>query len=196
MIKFISTFTILCAIFALLYSFFIQNLGVSNFKLKTYFTYLIDFSLYWIGTCCIYTEVWGKSLETENQTKAYSENQIEANRIEMEKAKQKYEQIKQDIDKIRESNIGDIFWTSYNKYVEFLDTLTADKIVCVFNIIIGAMTLSSFFTVLSIMLSENILNRISFLDKYPRILKILRFRNNINRKISKFYLLTHVIVIL
>jgi hypothetical protein len=113
-----------------------------------------------------------------------------------EKAMQMYEHFKQEIEEIRESNIRDIPETAYNKYAEFLDSLTPDKIVCVFNILVGAMTLSSFFTVVSLMLTENFINRIRFLDKYPRILQILRFRNTINRKISKFYLFWHFIVIL
>ena len=56
--------------------------------------------------------------------------------------------------------------------------------------------LSSFTSVLSIMLSKNVINRISFFDKYPRILKLLKLRNNINKKISKFYLLLHFFIII
>jgi hypothetical protein len=48
-----------------------------------------------------------------------------------------------------------IFNFLYNKYNEFLDSLTPDKIVCMFNIIIDGLILSSFFSVLSLMLSEN-----------------------------------------
>ena len=47
----------------------------------------------------------------------------------------------------------------YDKYLEFLSELGPDKIVCVFNIVTGSITLSSFLTVLSIMLSENIINK-------------------------------------
>jgi hypothetical protein len=46
------------------------------------------------------------------------------------------------------------------------------------------------------MLSENIINQIVFLEKYPRILKLLRLRNVINKKVSKFYLLMHFILII
>nr|AFP72254.1 liner plasmid accessory protein [Agaricus bisporus var. bisporus H97] len=124
------------------------------------------------------------ALEADKQ-----QNFIEENKIETEKANiQKVESIQKELDNIMKSDIGDVFWVAYNKYSDFLDTLRPDKIVCVFNIFILSMTLSSFFSVLSIMLSENIINRISFLDKYPRILKLLKLRNNINRKISKFHL--------
>lgn len=64
-----------------------------------------------------------------------------------------------------------------------------------FNIIINGLILSSFFSILSIMLSDNIINRIKILENYPRILKLLKLRNNINKKVSKFYLLMHLIFI-
>lgn len=83
-----------------------------------------------------------------------------------------------------------------DKYYEFLSTLSPDKIVALFNIIMGALTLSSFFTVMSIMLSEQIINKIKFLDKYPKIMKLLKFRNNINKSLNKFYLITHIILII
>ncbi len=77
-----------------------------------------------------------------------------------------------------------------------MDSLSADKIVCVFNIIIDGLILSSFLSVLIIMLSENFINKISFLEKYPRLLQLLKLRNNINKKISKLYLIMHLISIL
>jgi hypothetical protein len=121
-----------------------------------------------------------------------------------EKAKNKVNQIQQEITKtnldkcieeVQKLDISELFSSLYNKYSEFLDSLTPDKIVCLFNIIIDGLILSSFFSILSIMLSDNIINRIEFLEKYPRILKLLKLRNNINRKVSKFYLLMHLIII-
>lgn len=92
--------------------------------------------------------------------------------------------------------IGGIFIEANNQYVKYLDTLTPDKIVCLFNIIVSGITLFSFSSVLSIMLSDNIINRIKFLEKYPIILKLLRLRNIINRKVAKFHLWMHFIWIL
>jgi hypothetical protein len=100
------------------------------------------------------------------------------------------------LEDIKKLDVRDILTSLYNKYGEFLDTLTPDKIVCLFNIIIDALVLSSFISVLSIMLSENIINKIGFLEKYPRIIKLLKLRNNINKKISKIYLFIHFCMIL
>lgn len=100
------------------------------------------------------------------------------------------------LDEISKLDISDYFISVYNKYSEFLDSLSVDKIVCLFNIIIDGLILSSFLSVLSIMLSENIINKIAFLEKYPRILKLLKFRNFVNKKVSKFYLLMHLLIII
>ena len=97
---------------------------------------------------------------------------------------------------IKKLDISEILTSLYNKYGEFLDSLTPDKIVCLFNVIIDALVLSSFLSVLSIMLSENIINKIVFLEKYPRILSLLKLRNNINKKVSKIYLLMHFFIII
>ncbi len=58
------------------------------------------------------------------------------------------------------------------------------------------MLFSSFISVLSVMLSENVINRKTFLEKYPRILKLLKLRNNINRKVSLIFLAFHLFLII
>jgi len=101
-----------------------------------------------------------------------------------------------EVKELKESSIFEYFNSLYNQYIEYLDTLTPDKIVCVFNIIIGGLTLSSFVSVLSIMLSDNVINRIKFLDRFPKILAILKLRNKINKGIAKVYLIIHLVLIL
>jgi hypothetical protein len=123
----------------------------------------------------------------------YNADPSEYNKNELDKAHSK---LNVSYDEIKKLDISDFFISLYDKYSEFLDTLTADKIVCLFNIIIDGLIFSSFISVLSIMLSENIINQMVFLEKYPRILKFLRLRNVINKKVSKFYLLMHFILII
>jgi hypothetical protein len=115
------------------------------------------------------------------------------NKNELAKATKKLDDC---YDEIRKLDISEYFISLYNNYIEYLGSLTPDKIVCLFNLIFDGFLLSSFFTVLSIMLSENIINKIVFLEKYPRILKLLKLRNNINKKISKYYLFMHFIFIM
>ena len=123
----------------------------------------------------------------------YKADPTDYNKNELIKSKKKLEE---SYEEIRKLDISEYLSSLYNKYNEFLDSLSPDKIVCLFNIIIDGLILSSFLSVLSIMLSENIINKIVFLEKYPRLLKLLKLRNNINKKVSKFYLLMHFIIII
>ena len=99
-------------------------------------------------------------------------------------------------EEIKKLDISDYLTSLYNNYNEYLASLSVDKIVSLFNIIMGGLILSSFLSVLSLMLSDNIINKITFLEKYPKILKLLKLRNTINKKVSKFYLLMHLIIII
>lgn len=117
---------------------------------------------------------------SDNHKKAVDEfntNPNEYNKKEMDRYTKK---LNESYDEIKKLDISEILSSLYNKYSEFLDSLTPDKIVCLFNIIIDGLILSSFISVLSIMLSENIINKIVFLEKYPRILTLLKLRNNMN----------------
>ena len=102
------------------------------------------------------------------------------------------DEVKKKLDKayeeISKKNIGEFITDLYNKYNEYLDSLTPDKIVCLFNIILDGLIFSSFLSILSIMLSENIINKIKFLENYPKLFKLLQLRNNLNKKVSKIYL--------
>ena len=126
----------------------------------------------------------------------YSKGHTEARKNAVERAKEKLAKSYDEVKELKESSFCEYLNSIYNSYTEYLDTLTPDKIVCVFNIIIGTLTLSSFVSILSIMLSENIIKRIKFLDRFPRVLALLKIRNNINKQIAKVYLFLHLVLIL
>ena len=127
---------------------------------------------------------------------AYNANPTEYQKNEMDRATKKLNEAHEELKDLKFSSIFEYFNSLYNNYNEYLDSLTPDKIVCVFNIIVGGLTFSSFFTILSIMLSENIINQIKIFDRFPIILRILRLRTYINKKIAKFYLFLHLVIII
>jgi hypothetical protein len=131
--------------------------------------------------------------EFQKEADSYSKNPSEYRQYELTLAPKKLDQSKYEI---KELNTFDSFYSLYTSYNEYLDSLTLDKIVCLFNIILGFMTLSSFVAVLSILLSEKIITKFKFLDKYPIILEILKLRNYINKKIITIYLFLHLIMII
>ena len=134
--------------------------------------------------------------EHHKAVEAYTKNPTEYRKNEIDRAKQKLDASYEEVKDLKESSFFEYFSSIYNNYSEYLNSLTPDKIVCIFNLIVGGLTFSSYFSVVSIMLSENIINRIKFLDKFPRLLTILKFRNTINKKIAKFYLILHLVIIL
>ena len=69
------------------------------------------------------------------------------NRSELNKAADKLQSSYDDMKKL---DISEIFIKLYNNYLLFLSTLSLDKIVCIFNIIMDGLIFSSFFTILSI----------------------------------------------
>jgi len=133
--------------------------------------------------------------EHQAAVESHNKNPTEYRQNEVDRAKKKLNEAYEELKSLNESSIFEYFNSFYLNYTEYLDTLTADKIVCVFNIIMGVLTLSSFFTILSLMLSENIINKIKFLERFPRILELLRLRNYINKQIAKFYLFMHLFII-
>lgn len=130
--------------------------------------------------------------EYQKSVNEYNNSPTDINKNKMDISKEKLDKASDEINKL---DMGEIFTNIYNKYNEYLDSLTPDKIVCLFNMILDGLIFSSFLSVLSIMLSENIINRIKFLENYPKLFKLLQLRNNINKKVSKIYLWIHVIVI-
>ena len=139
------------------------------------------------------TKIKENQKEYENKMHKYQEDKSDYNKNELEQSKAKFQNA---LENLTKNDLGDTFWKLIDKYYEFLSTLAADKIVALFNILMASLTLSSFFTVLSIMLSEQIINKIKILDKYPKIMKLFKLRNNINKSLNKFYLITHLTIII
>jgi hypothetical protein len=130
--------------------------------------------------------------EHQDALKKYNANPTDINKQQLLITQEK---IKKAFDEISTKNIGSFLTDLYNNYERYLETLSPDKIVSIFNIILNGMLLTSFFSVLSILLSDSILNKLTFLEKWPRVLKILRFRNSLNRKVSVVILAIHFLII-
>jgi hypothetical protein len=127
---------------------------------------------------------------------ASEKNSTEDMKNETDRATKKLDESFDELSELKVSSLFEFFNSFYNSYTEYLDGLTPDKIVCIFNIIMGGMTLSSFISIISIMLSEKIINRIKFLERYPKILALLNLRILINKTIAKFYLFIHFLIII
>lgn len=126
----------------------------------------------------------------------YNKEPKEQSKNAVDRAKQKLDKSYEEVLDLKQSSIYESFNSLYNNYIEILDNISPDKIVCIFNIIVGGLTLSSFFSIFPILLSEKIIKKIKFLDRFPKILEILKIRNIINKKIATVYLIFHLVLIL
>lgn len=131
--------------------------------------------------------------EYEDKIKKYADNKSEYNKNELDQSKVKFQEAMENLTKY---DLSDLISKMVNKYYEYLSTLTPDKIVALFNIIMSGAILSSFFTVISVMLSEGIINKIKSIERYPKIVKLLKIRSNINKSLNKFHLFMHIMLIL
>jgi hypothetical protein len=133
------------------------------------------------------------SKEYDKCVEAYTKEPSDYNKMMLDKSKQKFQE---DMEDIKNSSLFYSFESIYESYINYLSSLTPDKIVALFNIIMNGLIFSSFFSIFTIMLSEQIINKFTFLEKYPKILKLLRFRNYLNKKINKIYLIMHLLLII
>jgi hypothetical protein len=84
-----------------------------------------------------------------------------------------------------------------------LENLTPDKIVCLVNMILGGITLSSLGPLMSILFSDSIIKRIKkkkkFLDIFPLIsalLQIKKPKNTIKKELAIVYFILHLVTII
>ena len=109
-----------------------------------------------------------KEAADEHYKAQISFNKDEYNKFELEKANKKLmgatsarKLAEPRVEELKNLDLSGIFSSLYNNYLEFISNLSGDKLVCVFNIIIDGLVFSSFLTVLGIMLSEQVINKIT-----------------------------------
>lgn len=69
----------------------------------------------------------------------YTNSQNNVNKDKLDEAAKK---LKEAYEEISKKNIGEFFTDLYNKYNEFVDGLTPDKIVCLFNMLLDGLIFS------------------------------------------------------
>jgi hypothetical protein len=97
---------------------------------------------------------------------------------------------------ISTQDISGFFTELLAQYQEFILTANPEQKLSVFNIILAVMLLNSAITVISILLGEKIISRFQFLERYPKIIKLLELRANVNKKFIKSVIVFHLLIIL
>src|SRR5580698_5026416 len=103
----------------------------------------------------------------EESLNKYQGNINDYNKYELDKASEMLKNASNDItNSTTNLGIGDFLSDALDKYYEYLSHLTPDKTVALFNIILLISIFYSFFTVISIILSQQAINKFKFLDNY------------------------------
>lgn len=100
--------------------------------------------------------------EHQNALNTYNNNPNAVNKEQLDIAKNKLDKAFEEISK---SNIGSFFTDLYNNFESYIESLSPDKIVIIFNLILNGMLFTSFISVLGVLLSDSVLNKLTFLEK-------------------------------
>lgn len=92
---------------------------------------------------------------------------------------------------IKKSDALDWLWDLIEKYKQFIDTLSPDELVALFNIIGYSMILDTLISICLILAGNILIERLNLKAKYPRFSKILEARS----KLSKASLWIYVIIL-
>lgn len=93
----------------------------------------------------------------------------------------------------RKSDIIGFFSNIIDNYYSWLATLSSDKIVAIFNIIVDSVLLVNLFTVISLLMGEHLIDFFKLEVKYPNLTKLIRLKNKVNRYYKTMYLVLYLL---
>ena len=138
----------------------------------------------------------GNTIESLQTKEKYPNEEL--NRINNDQLidnKNQAQDIQEFLNKLNKNDFFDYINQLFEKYQEFLNTLTSDQIVIIFNLI-GYFWLINIVTNLTIIImGDYLIERFNLEKRLPKIAKIIAIRKKINKNILKFNLLSFYIVI-
>ena len=97
---------------------------------------------------------------------------------------------------IVKSDFSDLFNNFIDSYKEFLNTLTSEQMVIVFNLSGYTMLLSTLNSITIILLGDQIINWLKLDIKYPKLAKLIKFKQILNKHSLRFNIVLFYILIL
>lgn len=100
-------------------------------------------------------------------------------------------------DNVKKSDTFDWFNDLIEKYQSFLNNLSLDQIVALFNIICEIMILMALTSICILLIGDFLINKFNLDTRYPRLSKYIRMKEKLNKYYLKYYIiLLYIIVIL
>ena len=97
---------------------------------------------------------------------------------------------------IVKSDLADLFNNLIDNYKDFLNTLTSEQTVIVFNIIGYVSLLITLSSITTILLGDKIINLLKLEIRYPKLAKYIKFKQTLNKYYLRFYIVLFYILIL
>jgi hypothetical protein len=97
---------------------------------------------------------------------------------------------------IVKSDLADLFNNLIDNYKDFLNTLTSEQTVIVFNIIGYISLLITLTSITTILLGDKIINLLKLEIRYPKLAKYIKFKQTLNKYYLRFYIVLFYILIL
>ena len=114
--------------------------------------------------------------------KTYYSNELE----KLAKVKDTY--VKEIQDSINKADISSFLSDFIKNYQSFVDQLSLDQLVALFNIIGFGMLLSTLFSISTLLIGDYLIDKLQLDIKYPKISKYIKLKQRLNKHYLMFYM--------
>lgn len=115
------------------------------------------------------------------------------NKSENAKPAEGAKNLKSDLDSTIKSDVLGFISNIMENYSNWLATLSTDKIVAVFNIIIDSVLLVNLFSVISLLMGEHLIEFFKLDVRYPKLAKLIRLKNTVSKYYKTMYLVLYLL---
>ena len=123
-----------------------------------------------------------ENAENINLMKTYYSNELE----KLAKVKDTY--VKEIQDSINKADISSFLSDFIKNYQSFVDQLSLDQLVALFNIIGFGMLLSTLFSISTLLIGDYLIDKLQLEIKYPKISKYIKLKQRLNKHYLMFYM--------
>ena len=97
---------------------------------------------------------------------------------------------------INKSDIFGFFSDFIEKYKSFIDHLSLEQLVALFNIIGYSMILLTLISITTLLIGDYLIEKLKLDIKYPKLAKYIRFKQSLNKHYLMFYMIMFYIIVL
>ena len=133
---------------------------------------------------------------SQSLLQSYNYHISEINRLNTQKNVIKDDLVNHVSDFINKNDLSSYISELYDKYQNFLSTLTTDQIVIIFNLTGIYMLLITFINITILLIGDNLIERFNLEVKFPKLAKYILIKKKLNTNLLKIYILSFYVIIL